>query len=81
MRLVDFRDIALLADLFEGSHVDKMHGLTIKGFTLDRGYTSIFRRLRLLENYGYVCRGFQLNQADTYFITPEGAKFYREAMK
>jgi len=79
LRRIDFRDIALLADLFEGNHVNKMNGLTVRGFNLDRKYNAIYKRLSLLESYGYVSRGFQLNQADTYFITLDGVKFYLEA--
>jgi len=79
LRRIDFRDIALLADLFEDNHVNKVNGLTVRGFNLDRGYNAIYKRLGLLESYGYISRGFQLNQADTYFITLDGVKFYLEA--
>jgi len=46
---------------------------------MDRGYNAIYKRLGLLESYGYVSRGLQLNQADTYFITLDGVKVYLEA--
>lgn len=80
MRRIDLRDLALLGDLYEGSHSSKITGLPIKGFKLDRAYGSIYKRLTLLESYGYVCRGFQVAQADTYFITPDGVHYYEEAM-
>jgi len=80
LRQIDFRDIALLADLLEGSHINKLNAIVLKDFKLDRGRNSISRRLSRLESYGYVSRGFLLNQANTYFITPEGVKFLKEAM-
>ena len=80
MRQIDFRDIALLADLSEGSHLNKLNAIALKDFKLDRGRNSIARRLSRLESYGYVSRGFLLNQANTYFITPEGVKFLKEAI-
>ena len=80
MRCIDFRDIALLAELFEGNHLNKINSLSIRGFNLDRQHNAIYKRLCTLEAYGYVSRGFQLDQANTYFITPEGIKFYKEAV-
>ena len=80
LRRIDLRDLALLGDLYEGSHLSGVTGLSIRGFKLDRSYNSIYKRLNLLEAYGYVRRGFQLAQADTYFITPEGIQYYEEAM-
>lgn len=79
MRALDIRDLAILADLHEGNHLNKINGLTIKGFTLDRNYSAIYKRLNLLKAYGYVNRGFQVAQADTYYITHEGIKFLEEA--
>ena len=78
MRCMDLRDLALLSDLFEGNHINKINGLAIKGFKLDRKYGAIYKRLNRLETYGYICRGFQLNQFNTYYITREGIKFFEE---
>ena len=81
MRRIDLRDIAILKDLYDGYHLDKINGLAISGIKLDRTYDAIYRRLVLLESYGYVRRGFQLEQADRYFITDEGIQFYMDARK
>jgi len=75
MRRIDLRDVAILKILYDGGHLNKINGLAISGFKLDRSYDAIYRRLILLESYGYVRRGYQLEQADTYFITDEGIQF------
>jgi len=80
LKKIDLRDLAILADLSNGKHVSKITGLILKGFNLDRDPNTIYRRLLLLESMGYVGRGFPISQADTYFITEEGIKFYQEAI-
>ena len=79
MRNINFRDVALLADLFKGNHINKVNGKPIREFNLDRKYNAIYKLLTVLEAYGYVRRGFRLDQADTYFITQSGIRFYKEA--
>jgi len=79
LRRIDLRDLALLNELHDGNYLNKFNGLTIRGFRLDRTYDAIYKRLILLESYGYVHRGFQVAQADTYFITQEGIQFYEKA--
>ena len=78
---VDLRDLSLLAELIRGEHITKITGLAINDFKLDRKRNAIYRRLRLMESLGLVQRGFQVQQADKYFITAEGIKFYEEAIE
>ena len=78
--ITDLRDLALLSDLVNGEHRSKMTGITIKQFKLDRTASAIHRRLQYLESKGFVCRGFRLANADTYYVTPEGINFYMEAV-
>ena len=80
MRNIDLRDLSLLAELLKGEHLTKITGLAINEFKLDRNRNAIYRRLQLLESMGFVKRGFQIQQADRYFITEEGIKFYEEAL-
>jgi len=81
LRQLDLRDLAILKTLYDGRHLDQFNGLAISGFKLDRTYDAIYRRLILLESYGYVRRGFQVAQADRYFITDEGYQFYTNLMQ
>ena len=41
MRRIDLRDIAILKDLYDGNHLDKINGLAISGIKLDRTYDAI----------------------------------------
>ena len=80
LRAIDMRDLSLLAELLKGKHFSKITGLAIRGFSLDRNPSTIYKRLLFLVSMGYVSRGFQIAQSDTYFITQEGIKFYEGAI-
>jgi DNA-binding MarR family transcriptional regulator len=77
---IDLRDVAILANLYDGSHLNRVSGMLIKDFNLDRQYSTLYKRLNRLESLGYISRGFQIAQSNTYFITEAGIKFYEEAI-
>ena len=77
---LDFRDLALLKDFIEGSHLSKTTGIMLKDMNLDRSGHTIYRRLVRLESRGFLGRGFRISNAYTYFITQKGIEFYREAI-
>lgn len=70
-------DITILMFLKKMNAVDSMSGYTIYDFPLDDlmlKSNSLYKRIKRLQNAGYVAVGFRDEHAHTYYITENGLK-------
>lgn len=69
-------DVTILMYLKREQALDEMSGFAIKDFPLDLMLksNSLYKRIKRLQEAGYVAAGFRDEHANTYYITKSGLK-------
>ena len=72
-------DLSILEELIQGNHLTRTTGKVLREFKFHGNIVTVKRRLVFLESEGFIERGFRIKKADTFFITENGIKFFKEA--
>lgn len=69
-------DFIILSVLRQNEAVNRLSSMTVKEIAsvenLGIKENTIFKKIRSLEQFGYVGRGLKESRADTFFITKDG---------
>ncbi|WP_069997768.1 winged helix-turn-helix domain-containing protein [Cellulosilyticum sp. I15G10I2] len=79
---MDKLDFAVLNILQEQQATMKMTAISRKEIleALEINEKTLFRRIKVMMNLGYIKEGFKVGKSYTYFITENGVNTFREAM-
>lgn len=73
----------VLSILFRNNALDRISAMTVKEIAAaeDLGYrdNTIFKKIILFEEMGYVAAGYKEGRARTFYITDRGIKFLKNA--